>query len=53
MFLLFFHSHENDLKLDVKLRATAASDTFLLQIENGKNLAPCWNSIMKTKSLMN
>lgn len=53
---IIFHSHENDLKLDVKLGATAALATFLLQVENGKNLAPCWeveNSIKKTKCLMN
>lgn len=53
---IIFHSHENDLKLDVKLEATAASATFLLQIENGKNSAPCWkveNSLKKTKCLMN
>ena len=48
--------HENDLKLDVKLRATAATNTFLLQIENGEILAPCWkveNSIKNAKCLMN
>lgn len=53
---IIFHSHENDLKLDVTLGATAASATFLLQTENGKNLASCWKvekSIKRTKCLMN
>lgn len=48
--------HENDLKLDVKLRATAATNAFLIQIENGENVASRWrveNSIRKAKCLMN
>lgn len=44
--------HENDLKLDVKLRATAATNTFLLQTENGEISAPCWKlrTALRTQS---